>query len=527
MRKLTHPAMLALGAAVLCLSCHIAPFISPLHPIVFHVAGSPYSVFLPVLINLCALWLVLALLLCWVRNPGQLHTLVWTGMMVLLPLVLIVNWFAQTAERVPHWLHVVIGLSPLLVLLLFLVARRPSCTLWFQEVQSFTAVVLGFVSLSALLVLAQFLWRFSEARGGDRRAPPHVQTRPITPHRSRVIWIIFDELSYQQVYERRFPGLQLPGFDLLAHQSVLFTHAVPTASYTDIAIPSLMTGTPADGVRFSGDGQTLALHDPFDGGWRTLDPHNTVFQDALGAGFKTAVDGWWNPYCRILPHVLDDCFWSSYAPVREGIFSSQPVWWNTMQIPIYYFEFAYSWLYASDRGSSSERNTARFHQLDYNEIAADADRLLNDPTMDFVFLHIPVPHGPSIYDRRSSSFTDKPLSYVDNLALADKCLTHLRLMLEKRHEWDSSTLVLMGDHSWRTQGTKQRTPDWRDENVIASHNGDFDDRPAYIVKFPYQQSPARIDAVFPALRTRALLDGIIDGRLKTAEDLAAWAAQQP
>ena len=45
--------------------------------------------------------------------------------------------------------------------------------------------------------------------------------------RPRVIWILFDELSYQQVYERRLPGLQLPAFDALAAQATVFTHAVP------------------------------------------------------------------------------------------------------------------------------------------------------------------------------------------------------------------------------------------------------------------------------------------------------------
>ena len=42
-------------------------------------------------------------------------------------------------------------------------------------------------------------------------------------------------------------------------------------------------------------------------------------------------------------------------------------------------------------------------------------------------------------------------SYVDNLALADKCLAGIRQTLEQTGQWDSSTVVVMGDHSWRTK----------------------------------------------------------------------------
>ena len=117
-------------------------------------------------------------------------------------------------------------------------------------------------------------------------------------------------------------------------------------------------------------------------------------------------------------------------------------------------------------------------------------------------------------------------SYLDNLALTDKLLGHIRGELEQRGEWDASTVVVMADHSWRTKMFWEDLPDWTKEEQIASRGGEFDDRPAYIVKLPEQQTGARIDAPFAALNTRKLLDALLSQNIRSKEDLAAWAKQQ-
>ncbi len=55
---------------------------------------------------------------------------------------------------------------------------------------------------------------------------------------------------------------------------------------------------------------------------------------------------------------------------------------------------------------------------------------------------------------------------------------------------------------------------WTDEDEAASHGGEFDPRPAYIVKLPNQQNSARIDQPFSAVSTRALLDALMQDHFK-------------
>ena len=58
-----------------------------------------------------------------------------------------------------------------------------------------------------------------------------------------------------------------------------------------------------------------------------------------------------------------------------------------------------------------------------------AETLIRDQSIDFVFIHLPVPHPPGIYDRRAGH--QRPTgTYIDNLALADRTLGDLMRILD-------------------------------------------------------------------------------------------------
>jgi hypothetical protein len=104
-------------------------------------------------------------------------------------------------------------------------------------------------------------------------------------------------------------------------------------------------------------------------------------------------------------------------------------------------------------------------------------------------------------------------------------LAHVRQILERKNEWNSSTVVIMGDHSWRTSQIWKDSMTWTDEDQAASR-GEFDPRPAYIVKLPDQQSSARIDQPFSTVNTRTLFDALMQGGLRNPGDLQSWVSQR-
>jgi Sulfatase len=298
--------------------------------------------------------------------------------------------------------------------------------------------------------------------------------------------------------------LKLSAFDQLAGQATVFTHVVPTGISTEIVLPALMTGEPIDHARSSASGQ-LSIHAP-SGAWEVFNQHQTVFQDALNAGYSTGIVGWYNPYCRILPDVLDSCFWTFSQAALSHMRSDFSLRENLM---------APFRTVAHDDG--------RLHIEDFRVLSQASDAVLEDRSLDFVLLHMPVPHPQGIYNRSTATFATEHASYVDNLALADRYLAHVREVLERNSEWDDSAIIVMGDHSWRTQLLWLKSDGWTEEEQRASHGGQFDNRPAYILKLPHQHQPARINSSFEAIKTRQLLDAIMENKIASVESLSAWA----
>jgi hypothetical protein len=511
LKGLKHPAVTAFGATTIIVLILLAPLASPLHHELYHIYGPPSAVIVPVLLNFAGVWLVLALLLAGGLRFRWLGVCLWCILGIFLPWMLMQDWFSLAHGSMSRPANTVF-LALLFVAVAILLAMRSRALTVLRHGRQFATVMLGFAALNGVLLLAQILWSGWQSRRLDTPRPLHKPAVASANH-GRILWIVLDELSYRQIYEHRYPGLKFPAFDRLAAVSTVFTRTVPAGYYTDTVLPSLMTGQHFDSVAAPAAGFPLLLRNASTRAWQPFAPHHTVFQDALNAGYGTAVAGWWNPYCRILSEVLDQCFWTSYKELRGGMYSSQSVISNTESPVLNVLQMM--------RWQSAPPDSIYFHQLDYRELVAAGDALLENRSATFLLLHMPIPHMPGIYNRRTGSFATSNPSYLDNLALCDDYLAHVRKELEDNGTWDSTTLVLMGDHSWRISGPAGLSPEER----TASNGGQFDDRPAYIVKLAHQTTPARIDTQFAALRTRDLFDNLLTGRISTSQQLASWAQQ--
>jgi hypothetical protein len=527
MKSLIHPAITALGLSVLCFLGYISPLINPKHLWLYQDSGAPASVFVPVLLNVAFVWLALFLVLCAAERPGRVQVFVWCSLFFAIPLLLVKVSSQVTGIVLPLWLSWTLLLAWCLTWAAVLVLRRRSLQRSFAHTRTFARTVLACVGIGATLLLGQTIWCLSQAvtmgaHLGLHSPDPHISNRT-APHKPRVLWIIFDELSYQQVYERRFPSLQLPAFDQLAAQSTVFINVRPAAERTEFAIPSFLTGLRVDDIRASADGNLSSLHDPLTGAWQPFHPQDTVFQDALDRSYTTAVAGWYIPYCRILPNLLDRCKWTYAADTDKWMLPSASIRRNVLSP---WLRIASRFVpngYTDDQFASQLAGT---HIADFHWLSAEADKLLEDPSLNFVLLHIPAPHPLGIYNRRTGTFTTHGASYIDNLALADRYLAHIQQVLKSRGEWDATTVIVMGDHSWRTTLIWSAEPGWTAEEQAASLGGQFDPRPAYIVKLPHQASPTRIDTAFDAVNTRPLLAAILNGRMQSPADLASFAADR-
>jgi len=390
---------------------------------------------------------------------------------------------------VPYWLLLLIGVAWALVVLICVRFERARNALFaVGKVGLLAGVVLG-------LNLAWNLARAVHRRSGDRVfAPIHERDPQAQAAHPRIVWVVMDELSYRQAFEHRVPDLQMPNFDALRNQSVLYTHVQPVAYWTDVAITSMMAGEPLDDQRSSYWG-VVQFRDANEETWHQWNPQATVLGEAEDAGWNVALAGWWNPYCKLFRGMLQSCFWSSASP-----YSPTRPWYSVAK------NMETAFVYPLKAWSQPPQLAARMRE-NYrllNNGLADID----DDRMDFVFLHIAVPHYPFVFDRHTGR--DDPSnghSYQDGLALADRQLGQIMAEVEKSPRWQNTTVILDGDHSWRTNLWVSEAG-WTAEDA-ATAGDKFDDRPVLLVHAPGQSTPQTVDAPTPLLHVHDIVQSVV------------------
>ena len=133
-----------------------------------------------------------------------------------------------------------------------------------------------------------------------------------------------------------------------------------------------------------------------------------------------------------------------------------------------------------------------------------------DHRLGLVFLHIPVPHSPNSYDRRTGTFTlgnHAYSGYIDNLALLDRTVGEFRETLEKSGDWNRMTIVFSADHPYRSS---------------RQLDGKTDSRVPFLVRFPGQTDSFDYSPQFNTVGTSDMLLAILQGEVASSRQLAHW-----
>jgi hypothetical protein len=387
------------------------------------------------------------------------------------------------------------------VLLLFLKSTRTYRTL--LRIGDFAGV---FFAIFAFCTFAQLLY-VRRWKPGPHQHTATWSTTPQPPRRHPLlVWVVFDELSYDQLFDHRSPNLALPNFDALRSQSTIFSAAQPIGDKTVKVIPSLLTGHITDTFNFTLDNRLL-IHTTDTHGFHQLLPSQTVFADAQQQRWRTAAIGWYNPYCTLYADTIDDCYWTNLDKL-DGPMSQQATFWQNVWSPL--------------RQAARELVTPRRARLDlcaydvrqryltYIDLEQHTQQLLHTDQADFVFLHLPIPHSPNIWSRATNAYTQQcGSSYLDNLALADRELGSILTTLQTSPRWKDTTLIVEGDHSWRTYLWNNQ-PTWTPEDNAASHSH-FDPRPAILIHQAAQTQPQVIPTAWSLIKVHAVVEQILHG----------------
>jgi hypothetical protein len=137
-------------------------------------------------------------------------------------------------------------------------------------------------------------------------------------------------------------------------------------------------------------------------------------------------------------------------------------------------------------------------------VGSHRPKRLRDAALDLVFVHLPVPHEPVIYDAARGRFRLEPGgSYADNLALADRALAHLRDQLARAGLWERSWVLVSSDHGWREgPGPDRHVP--------------------FLLKAPGAGRHLAYERKLDTVASARLLTEILRGRIGTISEAALW-----
>ena len=377
-----------------------------------------------------------------------------------------------------------------------------------------TRLALTMVAFCALWIVPEIAvldWRAHEPTA---TVEAHAETQPVRS--TRIVWVLFDELSYKLTLSDPPDGLQFPNLKRLHAQSISFGNLEPVANYTDLVIPSLLGRRSIEQIRSTPESRLIYL-DRVTHKWAAYDASQTLFANAQRYGWNPGVVGWMIPYCRLFAGILTNCFWEPGAAAGLPFES-----WVSNRDSTFSYAVALPRAFAAEVHSRRHVDEKRRLDwiLDYASLMEHLKTTLRDERIHFIYAHLPVPHPPGIYDRRTHQLCGCG-NYLDNLALADDTLGTLMREIEESSGADPTTVIVSSDHSWRVPMWRN-TINWTAEEERVSR-GQFDTRPVFMIHFAGQKSGSEIAAPMPELVEHDVIEGMLEGKVIGPEDVERLA----
>lgn len=270
-------------------------------------------------------------------------------------------------------------------------------------------------------------------------------TAPASHHAklNRTVVVVMDELDYSLVFENEKTLAEFPNFAALKKESLFATQALPPSQNTLLSLPSYWYGKNVSRITVPlGEAPQFQFFETTHAG-RSVASTKDLFSEAASAGATTEIVGWSHPYCDLFSSAVRRCYQSSYQQGNNGV----SVGGSFAQA---FARFADVLSLAGITDPSFIRSA---HLAAYQEFLNRSLSAVANPQNDLVWLHLPVPHEPIIYNRSTQAYRSGGFlldgAYPDNVALADRTLGALKARLQEAGLWEETRLLLVSDHAYR------------------------------------------------------------------------------
>ena len=349
----------------------------------------------------------------------------------------------------------------------------------------------GSTLLAAFAVFALVMtWQMGRAafwRPGPQSFSSAIPAAPAT--RPRLVWILFDELAYKPVFEDRDPSVDFKNFDRFRGESTLYSGIAPIGYKTARIVPGLQLGREVGDVAYTAGNRYLIQ---FKGSphWQRFNTADSLFGMAHRDGLSTSIVGWYISYCPIFKGIATDCYWSDddaqdRGPTLPGAGYAANVWFPLRMMAEQAFAPSAAW-------ADDARISSLGHIASEKDVIGHAFTALATSQADILYLHLPTPHPPAFWNRHTMQYAVGG-SYLDSLVYTDRVLGQVLDVLQSQPRWASTTLIIHGDHSWRTHMWRP-LPGWSAEDERISDGGEWDPRPLVMIHTPGEKTGQTVSA---------------------------------
>ena len=344
--------------------------------------------------------------------------------------------------------HQIISLIALLVLCSIVFYKKKL----FLKITSKVITVFSFLNIFFianiiniyLLIEDDPIQRLTATQQEMARTPLNANNKP-----KNIYFLVFDELSYQYLYEDSEVKEKFASIKKLASDSTNYHLAFAPGSSTMQSMPSYIAGMKLNKVQVVNNKIVSA-----NTGGSVEDvifSAANIFKTAKALGYKTALIGWYHDYCSFLYQDLDYCrAYSLYkhTPLIDEFSLLNPIATNLGLLP-YQKPF---WYLKSQAAISNQINTVK-------KSLQSSLHSINTHNPSFQLFHFSIPHTPFIYDGndyiyRNDAYSQNDIYYNKQLLLVDKIVGQLINELKVLDAYNSSTIILTSDHNYRAMFSK-------------------------------------------------------------------------
>jgi hypothetical protein len=250
-----------------------------------------------------------------------------------------------------------------------------------------------------------------------------------------------------------------------------------------------MLGRIVTDVEYTADNQYL-IETEDSPQWQPFDANASLIGMAKQHGLTTSIVGWYIAYCPIFAKVATECYWSNDDAQDRGPTALDASFAENAWFPLRILVEQFVW--PSRAWADTAEWNAEGHIASVKDGSEHALETLSNSQADIIYLHLPAPHPPEFWDRQTGKFAVGG-SYLDSLDYSDRLLGQMLDVLERQPRWAATTLIVHGDHSWRTQMWRP-LPGWSAEDERISHGGEWDPRALLMIHSPGQQNAKTVTA---------------------------------